>query len=288
MEETVVQDKSEFKAWREIEKFTGIHVIVTEKIHGANCHVNVVSQPDGSLKAIAGKRTSYVGTQGLFGFGEFVTSNEKEICEKLGPGRHYAEWTGAGVNGDYGLKNKTAVLFNTRHHGPKKAAGVLPDRFDVVPVLYDGPYVQEKIDEVLADLKANGSKFSHGYMRPEGVVLFFPLFNAYKKIVFKPEETGWTKSEKMAKDPNAPKVDYSGLAAPYLQEVRLEKLLMRDDKYTSDFPNSLPLIMKDYLADLLKDTQGLDDATIHAIKKCAFTWAKERTESMLHRFVNVT
>ena len=50
--------------------------------------------------------------------------------------------------------------------------------------------------------------------------------------------------------------------------MRLEKLLSRDEAYLREYPDSLPEIAKDYIADLTKEDQikGTDDE-IKAIKK---------------------
>lgn len=276
---------NEFRPWRSIERYQGIHVQIAEKLHGTSAQVHVQKQLDGTLKALAGKRTSYVGTTGHFGFGEFVANNGQALCDSLGEGRHYGEWVGPGVNGQYGLTEKVFVLFNHRYHLPKKLAGKLPNRVDVVPVLYDGPYTPTIIGETMDNLKASGSVFAPGFMKPEGVVLFFPQFNTMQKKVFKPEETGWDKSNKPPRDPNAPKVDFGLVAAPYLQSVRLEKVLLKEEAYMANFPKSLPDIVRAYLADLFVETVGLPEDTIRAIKKSSFPWAMELVPEMIGRLL---
>jgi len=260
----------EFKPWRSIEKYDGVHVTITEKIHGTNAHVHVVKDEAGNLRAHAAKRTSYARVGEHFGFGSYVAANEAEICGKLGEGRHYGEWVGPGVNSDYGLKEKVFVLFNHAYHQPRKDAGQLPPQMDVVPVLYDGPYEPGLVERVKANLRASGSKFAPGFARPEGVVITFPQFGTTLKSVFAAEETGWTSRPRPPMDPNAVKPDTEAAAAPYLQPVRLEKLLMRDESYLANFPKSLPAIVRAYLVDLFADTQGLNEGTIAAVKKHAF------------------
>lgn len=53
-----------------------------------------------------------------------------------------------------------------------------------------------------------------------------------------------------------------------LQPIRMQKLFSRDEQYLRDYPNSLPQICKDYVADLLAENQftGNEDEQA-AIKK---------------------
>ena len=54
----------------------------------------------------------------------------------------------------------------------EKYQDVLPECIGLVPILYRGIFDTAKVDEVLNDLKVNGSYASKGFMRPEGVVVF--------------------------------------------------------------------------------------------------------------------
>lgn len=276
--------EQEFKSWREIDKFQGVHVIITEKIHGSNAQILVYRDESGALKALAGSRTQFLDPWGRdnFGFAKYVMAHEAQICEQLGEGRHYGEWVGPGVNSDYGLKDKHLVLFDFRRHPKEKfEAGQMPPNMLPIPVLYDGPYAPGIEDKVMDGLKANGSVLSPGFMKPEGVVLFFPQFGSMKKKVFKAEETGWTKKGK-EKDPNAgPKVNYLEVARPFLQPIRLEKLLMRDETFRKEFPKNLPTIVRAYLADLQKETPDMTEEQLTAVKKKVFEFVKEEVEANL-------
>lgn len=270
---------AEFKTWHEINKFAGIHVVATEKIHGSNGQILVTTRPDGSLCATAGSRTRWldaVSGPDNFGFAAFVRANEAEICEKLGEGRHYGEWVGPGVNSDYGLKDKHFVLFDVKRFSSERVAATgLPERFAVVPILYDGPYNSDAINKVFEDLRAGGSVFRPGFLRPEGMVLFFPQFGSRLKMVFKPEKTGWARP---AKKSSGPKIDFLDTARPFLQPVRLEKLLMRDENYQTGYPQNLPEIAKAYLADLIKETPEISEIGLQAVKKTVFPFIREEAE----------
>ncbi len=199
-----------------------------------------------------------------YGFAAWVDANKVALIEKLGMGTHFGEWAGPGINSGEGLKVKTFTLFDY-HRYPRDEAGNydLPENVTVVPVLYFGPIDMTKIDEVMADLKTNGSKLSPGFMRPEGVVVNING-DRYKKV-FDPEETQWTGASK-AKVEKPGVIDYSYL----LQPIRLEKLLSREESYRLNFPSTMPQICKEYVADLIKEGQIVgDEDEVKAITKGA-------------------
>lgn len=251
----------EFQAFSDIKQIGKMDMHITQKIHGSNAQILIYDKPDGTLDLICGSRNRWVTPDAdNFGFATFVHVNKQEFIEKLGLGRHYGEWTGPGINSGEGLTEKIFVLFNFWKFPPERP---LPPQTVVVPVLYSGKFELSKIDEVMEDLKTNGSKLVNGYMKPEGVVI--STLGQRLKKVFKPEETAWTRP-KGQKDPNlnivGPDINY------LLQPIRLEKLLSRDEKYMISYPDTLPQICKDYMIDLEKENQlvGTEDE-IKVLKK---------------------
>lgn len=150
-------------------------IIVTEKIDGTNAHILIT--PDGEI--FTGKRTSWCTPENdNFGFARWVHENREELLT-LGPGRHYGEWWGAGIQRRYGLSEKRFSLFNVR-----KWAETRPVCCHVVPVLYTGPFDTAAIDEVLNILRIGGSVAAPGFMNPEGVVVFHPASGyLFKKTI---------------------------------------------------------------------------------------------------------
>jgi RNA ligase-like protein len=142
-------------------------VILTEKIDGTNASVHVGE--DGTVRA--GSRTRWV-TPGddNFGFAAWVRDNEAEL-RTLGPGTHYGEWWGQGIQRKYGLDHRRWSLFNVSRWSDDS---VRPKCCHVVPVLggtgslADG----EAVRCVLDGLREHGSAAAPGFMRPEGIVLF--------------------------------------------------------------------------------------------------------------------
>src|SRR5687768_16084610 len=83
-------------------------VVVTEKIDGANALVAVGE--DGTVRA--GSRTRWIAPgDDNFAFAAWVDKNI-DALRGLGPGFHYGEWWGAGIQRRYGLTEKRFSLFN--------------------------------------------------------------------------------------------------------------------------------------------------------------------------------
>jgi hypothetical protein len=143
--------------------------IVTEKLDGTNAQVFIGD--DGTI--LAGSRSRWI-TPGAdnFGFASWVAAHVDEL-RSLGPGFHYGEWWGAGIQRRYGLTEKRFSLFNVGRWGEGgKDADKKPACCHVVPVLYRGPFDTVSILGLSDLLKANGSYAAPGFMDPEGIVVW--------------------------------------------------------------------------------------------------------------------
>lgn len=140
-------------------------VIITEKIDGTNGVIHITDNEG----IIAGSRNQWLGPDGNnFGFGKWVFENTQELL-RLGPGTHYGEWWGAGIQRRYGLANKRFSLFNVSRWADD---ALRPRCCHVVPELWRGLMDNAPIQHLLLLLKANGSKASPGFMKPEGIVIY--------------------------------------------------------------------------------------------------------------------
>ena len=287
----------EFKAFEKINSLRKVEMVITQKIHGTNAQVfiierqsnlvliNDVEQVDPSVVMVDGKyyelrcgsrtRWIYPGDDN-YGFAAFVDQHKEEFIRKLGVGQHFGEWAGLGINSGEGLDKKVFVLFDFWKYPPERE---LPPGCVVVPVLYKGVFDLGKIEEVMTDLKTNGSKLVPGFMRPEGIVI--NTMGARLKKVFEAEETQWKRGDEKAK---AIKEEQANLALTQFghlfQPIRMEKLLSRDEKYIREFPASLPIICKDYIEDLIAEGQIVgDEGYIKSVRKVLgselFKFAKE-------------
>lgn len=161
-------------------------IIITEKIDGTNGVIYVGE--DGEV--LAGSRSQWVTTRAKggtdnHGFASWVEAHADEL-RTLGPGRHYGEWWGSGIQRGYGLVKgeKRFSLFNTSRWTDSR-----PPCCHVVPVLYTGMFVTDEIEDCLGWLKTSGSFAAPGFMRPEGVVIFHPQGNVgFKKTIDRDEE----------------------------------------------------------------------------------------------------
>ncbi len=175
-------------------------VIVTEKIDGTNAQVFI--SPDGQ-QLLAGSRTRWITPQDdNHGFAAWVEAHRDELLT-LGPGRHFGEWWGAGIQRRYGLTEKRFSLFNVQRWAlygtePQRIAtadpriekwqDVLPACCGVVPILYRGQFCTQAIENHLEWLRTNGSAAAPGFMKPEGVVVFHVAGNVgFKKTLDKDE-----------------------------------------------------------------------------------------------------
>jgi RNA ligase len=234
-----------FVKFRKIENLSHLWMIITQKIHGTNAQIYIYKKEDGSLDLLTGCRSRWITPENdNFGFSKYVYENKQSFIELLGEGRHFGEWAGPGINSGEGLKEKRLYLFNTEFIGK-----CLPERCGVVPKLYDGPYIANKLDEVFESLKQNGSYIVPGYKNTEGIVI--QLGGLFFKKVFLPEETKWKSSDKISRNPKSFKIDVSYL----LQPIRLDKLLSRDENLIRNYPKTLSGICKLYTNDLEQENQ---------------------------------
>lgn len=197
----------EFKEFDKIPRFRR-EICCTEKIDGTNAAVQIVPvteltggpadrhvidchnlfdqhhEPIGQHVILAQSRKQFITPSAdHYGFGGWVRDNAADLF-KLGPGTHYGEWWGAGIQRRYGQTRKRFSLFNVNRWGPGKKE--LPFCCDVVPLL---GYVQhDGIQAILNDLRENGSAAAPGFKPAEGVVLFHSQSRQYYKILLENDE----------------------------------------------------------------------------------------------------
>ncbi|NJL26341.1 MAG: hypothetical protein HC902_15110, partial [Calothrix sp. SM1_5_4] len=88
----------EFRAFSSIVKMMS-PCQITEKVHGTNAAVIVEFTMDGVPIVRAQSRTRLLLPEDdNYGFAGWVKKNEAELARCLGPGLHFGEWYGSGVN----------------------------------------------------------------------------------------------------------------------------------------------------------------------------------------------
>jgi hypothetical protein len=165
-------------------------VVVTEKIDGTNAQVFITAAEDGSPVVMAGSRTRWITPQAdNYGFAAWVEAHREELLA-LGPGSHFGEWWGQGIQRRYGLAEKRFSLFNVGRWGPGgKDEASRPACCHVVPILYRGEFHTTAITCALHDLRAGGSVAAPGFMQPEGVVVFHTASGALFKKTIEKDDT---------------------------------------------------------------------------------------------------
>lgn len=178
---------------------------ITEKIDGTNAQIMIVpaAETDVSLATamvngdlalsaqwaiFAGSRSRWITpgkTTDNFGFAGWVRDNAEELV-KLGPGQHFGEWYGAGINRGYGLTEKRFALFNTHRWNDRD---VRPRCCGVVPILYVGEFNDAAVQGALDALRA-GSRAAPGWGlgQAEGIVVFMHASGTMHKVTLEGDE----------------------------------------------------------------------------------------------------
>lgn len=98
----------EFKSFTKIPRLSR-EIVITEKIDGTNACIYI---DETTNEMLVGSRTRWITPQSdNFGFAAWVEQNKEELY-KLGPGYHYGEWWGKGIQRGYGLNERRFSLFN--------------------------------------------------------------------------------------------------------------------------------------------------------------------------------
>lgn len=137
------------------------------------------------------KRIIAPGALDNYAFAGFVRENAAKCVEALGIGHHFGEWYGSGIQAGYGLPKdeKRFALFNTTRHAGRLD---LPRGIVTVPVLYEGVFAEQAIQDALHQLKSgtHAADAAVGF-KAEGVVVFHTRSQTCYKVLL--ENDGITK-----------------------------------------------------------------------------------------------
>lgn len=155
-------------------------MIITEKIDGTNACIHI----DDYGNMLYGSRTKWINVkEDNYGFAKWCEDNKGELL-KLGPGLHFGEWWGNGIQRGYDMKEKVFSLFNVS----RWIDDLRPKCCRVVPILYRGLFNAEVANKILIDLEITGSIAAPGFMRPEGIIIWHVSGNfGFKKTLYKDE-----------------------------------------------------------------------------------------------------
>jgi hypothetical protein len=184
----------EFKEFPKIARLNR-EVIVTEKIDGTNAAI--IIGEDGTTIAAQSRSRLITPDDDNFGFARWVQDNAQELL-KLGPGHHFGEWWGQGIQRNYGLTEKRFSLFNVSRWNDQNPN--LPKCCHVVPVLARGEAHESFTVAIrcMNELRAIGSKAAPGFLKPEGIVAFHTQGNLMFKATLEKDEEWKGKSRAAA------------------------------------------------------------------------------------------
>ena len=111
-------DEVEFKEWPKMPRLFDTKIVISEKIDGTNGLIYIDEQ--GNIKA--GSRTQWIYPKRFhvkgdnskldnYGFATWVDNNQEALIKLLGPGYHYGEWWGQGIQRRYDMDRKVFSLF---------------------------------------------------------------------------------------------------------------------------------------------------------------------------------
>lgn len=206
----------EFESFPKIARLNR-EIVISEKIDGTNAAVLIeiwdpteVEIPEAHPGFTVVDGTIYfVGAQSRkrlitpdsdnFGFAGWVWDNAEELVRLMGPGRHFGEWWGLGIQRGYGQTGKRFSLFNPTFHwglamedSPLRGDHIV----DTVPVLYEGPFWNPEDSDpeptpwhaALWVLRNVGSIAAPGFDRPEGIVVYHTAARTSFKVTLEHDE----------------------------------------------------------------------------------------------------
>ena len=192
---------AEFRGFPKIPRLNR-DIIITEKIDGTNAQVLITE----NKQVFAGSRKRWITIKNdNFGFAAWVEEHTDELL-RLGPGRHFGEWWGQGIQRNYGLDHRRFSLFNvsrwitlsdvqgqnlTQKQLKEMKLCIAPKCCYVVPILpvaFTNEFDTAEINGVLAWLQKVGSLAASGFMNPEGIVVYHTAGNCCFKVTLENDD----------------------------------------------------------------------------------------------------
>lgn len=177
--------------------------VVTEKIDGSNAAI-IIHEDETVLTVAAQSRKRLLSLgkgKDLNGFYAWVLENRGALVELLGPGRHFGEWYGAGIQRGYGLDHKRFALFNTDRWMPsfltsENAMGgisTLPsfmgeNAIHTVPTLGYMEFSTGQINAKVRELSVRGTQINQASGPAEGVVVWHNAARQMFKVTIEGDE----------------------------------------------------------------------------------------------------
>jgi hypothetical protein len=170
-------NKPEFKKWSKMPRFRNQYYVITEKIDGSNGVIHITQDN----QIFAGSRQQWITVEkDNFGFAKFVEDNKEELL-KLGPGYHYGEWYGQGIQRKYGLTERKFALFNIFKWNKDNK----PSCCETVPIINKRSIINTSFYDlqlICQELKIHGSRINN-FSKPEGICIYNTEAGKYFKMM---------------------------------------------------------------------------------------------------------
>lgn len=201
----------EFEGWPKIPRLNG-DMVITEKLDGTNagiiiepCTLDPADIAQGNWRLAPGAfnliqlaaEFFWVGAQSRnrlitplsdnAGFAAWVDDHAHALVKTLGPGRHFGEWWGKGIQRGYDMPGKRFSLFNVDRWQDVDLSAVFG--LGVVPVLVRHTFNTTVIKAMVDDLRSAGSVAAPGFMRAEGVVVWHSRARQLFKVLVENDDT---------------------------------------------------------------------------------------------------
>lgn len=179
----------EFKAFEKIQRYEKGYATITEKIDGTNAciafdlHRNLTVQ---SRKRIITPVALDGNGADNYGFAHYARTHEYDLWKFFGPGRHYGEWFGTGINRGYGMLERVFAPFNTGLFSRERVEAEAPEGVSFTPVMWEGLLTDLNVgvEYVMNELAEFGSFTKEGAgWAAEGAMIFSNQFG-YLKVPF--------------------------------------------------------------------------------------------------------
>ena len=194
-----------FHGWPKIARLNR-DIVITEKIDGTNAAIGIIESIGAPLRytIYAQSRTRLLSLyDDNMGFAAWVEQHRDLLVKTLGPGLHFGEWFGQGIQRGYGLTEKRFALFNTARWNDGEGALALANArlnecaIYCVPVLYQGPWFSQNMpggppvyrpEECVSNLHVFGSVAVPGFRPAEGIVVFHRASGTLLKATLENDE----------------------------------------------------------------------------------------------------
>ncbi|MFE5828719.1 RNA ligase family protein [Streptomyces sp. NPDC056508] len=212
------RDGFEFTPWPKTARLFR-DIVITEKLDGTNAGIHVrrmedwetsIDYPMEACTAVVGDARYVLAAQSRnrlitpehdnYAFARWVHDNAADLAYILGPGLHFGEWWGQGIARKYGMDRRVFSVFNTARWFAvdedktsmysRAQQSDICDQIDVVPVLDEGIFSEERIRGALEELRRGGSFAAPGFMNPEGICIYHTQTRQVMKVTLDANDAG--------------------------------------------------------------------------------------------------